>query len=164
MKVIFLSKNCKLFSRTGEEVPHDGEPIMVVDLDRCIACGACQFACQIENRHRIATRPPGSIAVPRSGGGPGPLQLNLPLACRHCDTPCAYHDHYSFWITCPVHVQKRHQICDACEGRLKQGYAPACATRCSMKCIYVCRPEDLKFPLGERRLRGFGDMDIHEAV
>jgi Fe-S-cluster-containing dehydrogenase component len=163
MKVVFLSKNCRRFSHNDEAPAEGDQPVMVVDLDRCIACGACKLACQLEKRDRVAMQP-GSIAVPRPVGSTEPLQVNLPLACRHCDTPCAYHDHHSFWITCPVHVLKHNQICDACESRLKKGYMPACATRCSMKCIYVCRPEDLKFPLGERRLRGFGDMDLNEAV
>jgi len=160
MKVVFLSRTCRLFSRE-EEASQGEEPIMVVDLDRCIACGACKLACQLENRDRTGL-PPGSIAIPRPGGGA--MQLNLPLACRHCDTPCAYHDHHSFWITCPVHVRKGAPVCNGCEGRVKKGYVPACATRCSMKCIYVCRPADLRFPLGERRLRGFGDMNLNEAV
>ena len=53
------------------KAPADGDqPVMVVDLDRCIACGACKLACQLEKRDRVAMQP-GSIAVPRPVGSDG---------------------------------------------------------------------------------------------
>lgn len=161
MRIVFLSKNCRMFNSSDEPIPDGGgQPVLVVDLDRCIGCGSCKIACQLENREREGP-PPGSIPTALSRNSDETLQLNLPLACRHCDTRCTYYHPYNFWITCPLHVRKQSQICNSCEGRLAKGYMPACATRCAMKCIYVCNPGDLKFPLMEKRLRGIGDLDIN---
>jgi len=152
MKLVFVGR------QMGHETFDPGqcdpdEFVMMVDVDRCIACGACQMACQLEHG---AFRP---ILVGTDDHGP---TFILPLACRHCETPCEYHDDYNFWITCPSSRQRwiGKTYCDTCAGRLEKGLWPACATRCTMKTIFVGRPPDIAFVLNEKRLREMGDVEI----
>ena len=136
------------------------ESVMLVDVDRCIACGACELACQLE--HGETAGAPGAfrpIMVGTADDGPTVL---LPLACRHCETPCEYYDDYNFWITCPSTRDRwtGKAYCDTCAGRLEKGLWPACATRCTMKTIFFGYPADIAFVLNEKRLREMGDVEI----
>lgn len=136
------------------------ELVLVVDVDRCIACGACAVACRGEHA------PFGELAPVRRilGGGNTPNVLNLPTSCRFCSTPCAADTGNNFWTVCPADkaegVASSAVPCDACAERLSAGLAPACVTRCCMKCLYAGRAEDVRFALEERRLRGMGETRI----
>jgi Fe-S-cluster-containing dehydrogenase component len=45
MKVLWVSKTLKRQEAELSELP-ENETILMVDLDRCISCGACHFACE----------------------------------------------------------------------------------------------------------------------
>ena len=165
MRVLFVSTNFEKGKTVDLEKYAPGELLMVVDLDRCISCGACELACQLE--HRDVNGMTGSfrpITVERKSGSGESRTLYLPLACRHCESPCDYYDPYNFWTTCPKGKEEDKSIisCDGCIERTQEGLWPACATRCSMKTIYCGSPQDIAFTLGERGLREMGNIDISE--
>jgi tetrathionate reductase subunit B len=61
---------------------------MLVNLDRCIGCYACQVTCQAEY-----SIPPGTfrcrVETYRSGTFPSPAKFFVPRLCNHCDiAPC----------------------------------------------------------------------------
>jgi molybdopterin-containing oxidoreductase family iron-sulfur binding subunit len=111
---------------------------MVIDLDRCIGCGACSVACYAENNVPLV--------------GPGPLGLGrtremawlrvppyrhpeesrrvgfLPLPCQHCDAaPCE--------PVCPVFAAVHND-----QGLNAQVYNRCIGTRyCSNNCPYKVR-------------------------
>jgi Fe-S-cluster-containing dehydrogenase component len=162
MKILYVSKNF-----TGEETDlraiDPDEYVLMVDVDRCISCGSCQMACQAEHAQQAGS--PGLARVIASGkqsAKNGFRLLNPPLSCRHCQTPCAYFNEYNFWTTCPDSriAGRVVELCDFCASRLDKGFMPACATRCTMKCLYFNRAADVAFTLGEKRLRGMGDVDL----
>lgn len=164
MKVLYVSKNFKV-SHADLDKGNPAELVLMVDLDRCISCGACQIACRIE--HAADIREPASYRAIGVHAGKSPsIQplLRMPLSCRHCDTPCEYYSQYNFWITCPFGEQpdQRAKSCDSCVDRLEMGLMPACATRCTMKCIYFGHAKDVAFVLNEKRLREMGDIQITE--
>ena len=133
------------------------ELVMMVDVDRCISCGACELACRLEHAEES-----GQPAVFRPVTLGGERTLWLPLACRHCDDPCEYFNEYNFWITCPsTKVHGDAQVyCDGCAARIDEGLWPACASRCTMKTIYFGHAPDVAFALTEKRLREMGDVEL----
>jgi len=61
----------------------------LLDLNRCVGCGACVLACRIENDlpEGIGWRRILTLNQRRAGAGP---TYHLSLACHHCeDPPCA---------------------------------------------------------------------------
>jgi formate dehydrogenase iron-sulfur subunit len=162
MKVLFVSKK---FERTTLDLSKcdPGELIMMVDLDRCISCGSCELACQIEHGEDAAK--PASvrqIRVGREDGGGIDRTVCLPLSCRHCGSPCDYYSRYNFWITCPSDKTRNEKsaVCDFCVKRTEKGLWPACATRCTMKAVFFGTAGDMLFALEEKRLREMGDVRI----
>jgi Fe-S-cluster-containing dehydrogenase component len=163
MKILFVSKNFENTRATDFKKFDPEELLMVIDVDRCISCGACQLACQLE--HSDASGMPGTfrpVHIQGENDARDSRTLYLPLACRHCESPCDYYSPYNFWTTCPSGKGKDQKIisCDFCIDRVQRGIWPACATRCSMKAIYFGHPEDIAFVLGEKRLREMGDVKI----
>jgi formate dehydrogenase iron-sulfur subunit len=162
MKVLYVSKNFRACNaRLEKENP--AELVLMVDLDRCISCGACELACQIEHSEDVREPAPYSpIGVRTAKSRTAQPLLNMPLSCRHCKSPCEYYSQYNFWITCPSgkEVDPGTTSCDSCVNRLERGFMPACATRCTMKCIYFGHAKDMAFVLNEKRLREMGDIEI----
>ncbi|MFZ0614608.1 MAG: 4Fe-4S dicluster domain-containing protein [Desulfobacterales bacterium] len=109
---------------------------MVVDLDRCIGCGACAAACYAENNigivfeERIAAgREMAWLTVVRYEEQERPGQIMfLPLMCQHCDNaPCE--------SVCPVYAPHHNK-----EGMNNQIYNRCIGTRfCSQNCPYKVR-------------------------
>jgi Fe-S-cluster-containing dehydrogenase component len=161
MKILWVSTRFTRQEAELEKLPDD-ETVLMVDLDRCILCGACQFACEIEHRDGDAAETGPRIFLTRvKAGAPELSPVRLPLSCRHCPSPCEYYDPQNFWVTCPAGKGGGIPTCDACAERAKQKLMPACATRCSMKCIYFGYAKDLRFALNEKRLRQMGDVLAH---
>jgi Fe-S-cluster-containing dehydrogenase component len=160
--MLWVSKNFKRQEADLKGLPED-ELVMMIDLDRCISCGACQYACQVEQAAGpLEGVKPKVIHVKMKEQGIAGTSVRLPLSCRHCGSPCEYHGAYNFWVSCPQQkaMETGADQCDACARRLEGGLMPACATRCSMKCIYFGHPPDIVFALNEKRLREMGDLLI----
>ncbi|MGD9041500.1 MAG: 4Fe-4S dicluster domain-containing protein, partial [Desulfobacteraceae bacterium] len=109
---------------------------MVVDLDRCIGCGACAVACYAENslgvvglERIIQGREMSWLDVQRYHD-PGHMEkiTFLPMLCQHCDNaPCE--------SVCPVYAPHHSK-----EGLNNQIYNRCIGTRfCSQNCPYKVR-------------------------
>jgi len=66
---------------------------MVIDLQRCVGCGSCAFACKAENNTR--DRADGQshnwadFVMKTEGTFPNTIHVALPVLCNHCsDAPC----------------------------------------------------------------------------
>ena len=66
---------------------------MVIDLNRCVGCGACAFACKTENN--TANRSDGQshnwadFIMGTEGSFPNVTHFVMPVLCNHCsDAPC----------------------------------------------------------------------------
>lgn len=66
---------------------------MVIDLQKCVGCGACAFACKAENNTR--TRGQGQshnwadFIMKTEGSFPSATHWVMPVLCNHCtDAPC----------------------------------------------------------------------------
>jgi molybdopterin-containing oxidoreductase family iron-sulfur binding subunit len=109
---------------------------MVVDLDRCIGCGACAAACYAENnlavvgeQRMIEGREMAWLQVQRYEDSVGQRKFTfLPMLCQHCDNaPCE--------SVCPVYAPHHSK-----EGMNNQIYNRCIGTRfCSQNCPYKVR-------------------------
>ena len=62
---------------------------MVIDLDRCIGCFACEMACKQENNVPLGVHYNKVLSIGPMGKFPDLTQYFLPTVCQHCkDAPC----------------------------------------------------------------------------
>ena len=119
--------------------PHDHEKYrwaMVVDLDRCIGCGACTAGCYAENNvgivgedRVIEGREMSWLSIERFQNPDQPAKVTfLPMLCQHCDNaPCE--------SVCPVYAPHHSK-----EGISNQIYNRCIGTRyCVQNCPYKVR-------------------------
>jgi Fe-S-cluster-containing dehydrogenase component len=66
---------------------------MVIDLSRCVGCGACAFACKTENNTRNRNTEKGQshnwadFLMHSEGTFPNTKHFVIPVLCNHCDEP-----------------------------------------------------------------------------
>ena len=62
---------------------------LVIDLDRCIGCFACEMACKQENNVPLGVHYNKVLSIGPMGKFPDLTQYFLPTVCQHCkDAPC----------------------------------------------------------------------------
>jgi Fe-S-cluster-containing dehydrogenase component len=130
----------------------------LLDLHRCVGCGACVLACRIENA-RVATaawRRVLPLNLRRDDGGP---TYFLSVACHHCEEPAClqgcpssayekradgiviHHEDRCLGcryceMTCPFGTPQFDEDrgvmskCHLCAHRVDAGLAPACVAAC----------------------------------
>jgi len=133
------------FSERDDFYPPHPHPeyrwVMIVDLDRCLGCGACVVACYAENNVAVVGRDQVLFGREMSwlhieryfeedGSRQGkPVRVRfLPMLCQHCDeAPCE--------SVCPVFAPHHNK-----EGINNQVYNRCIGTRfCSQNCPYKAR-------------------------
>ena len=144
--------------------------IFDLDMDRCVACGACAIACMDQNdifpdKGDVPFR---SVGMLEKALGEGSFAY-LSLACMHCDdAPCipacpvcciskdekgfTVYDNslcigcHSCAMACPYSaphygIDGKMVKCNGCAERVKYGYEPACVRICPTKAL-ICLPEE----------------------
>ena len=64
---------------------------MVIDLQKCVGCGACAMACKTENNTQARTKGQtfnwADFVIKAEGKFPDVKYVNRPVLCNHCDEP-----------------------------------------------------------------------------
>ncbi len=64
---------------------------MVIDLQKCVGCGACAMACKTENNTQNRTKGQtfnwADFSIKAEGKFPDVKYINRPVLCNHCDDP-----------------------------------------------------------------------------
>ncbi len=148
--------------------PGEGQAAFLLDLNRCVGCGACVLACRMENRlpEHISWRRIVPFNLRRNPAGP---TFHFSLACHHCqDPPCArgcpsgaltkggdglVRLHEDLCLGCrycemacpfgaPSFDEDRGVMtkCHLCFHRQEEGRAPACVSACPTRALRVLAP------------------------
>jgi Fe-S-cluster-containing dehydrogenase component len=158
MRVVYVSSKYNI-KNIALSNAHPDDIVLLLDMDRCIGCGACRMACQIEHNEPFSGQCRRIQLEKRSPSG-GKL-LALPTSCSTCADKCDYFGN-TYWTVCPAKQTDTYKgpVCDICVNRLNMGYTPACATRCSQKCLHIGRSADIRFALEEKRMRDMGEAEF----
>ena len=139
---------------------------LVIDLDRCIGCFACEMACKQENNVPLGVHYNKVLSIGPMGKFPDLTQYFLPTVCQHCkDAPCVkvcptgatYQTEDGqvlvnkekcigcqyCMMACPYGVRvlnektKVVEKCTLCQQKLNQGELPQCVSQCGGNARWV---------------------------
>jgi molybdopterin-containing oxidoreductase family iron-sulfur binding subunit len=140
--------------------PHEHDTYrwaMVIDLDRCIGCGACSAACYAENNIAVVGmdqvrkgREMAWMSIERYKDQNRPDDvIFMPMLCQHCDNaPCE--------AVCPVYAPHHSK-----EGLNNQIYNRCIGTRfCAQNCAYNVR----RFNWLDQEWPGFAKLQLNPEV
>ncbi len=135
------------------------DKLLLIDVDRCVGCYACEVACRQENELPIGERWCRMVPLgPRKVGDRLHLDF-VPTLCIHCDTPICSYFCPSGAITkrkdgvvlidgeacagcgqcaagCPygaISLDRERGVagkCSLCVGRVDEGLVPSCVQHC----------------------------------
>ncbi len=144
--------------------------LLLVEASRCIGCGACEAACQLEHDLPAETAPIRVMALGPLGEEEALTLSFLPVTCYHCERPACV-------LACPTGAMQRRpdgivisdpnlcigcqtcavacpfgvpQLnpargkiakCDSCLARLAQGTSPACVLSCPTDALRFDTPD-----------------------
>lgn len=157
----------------------------LLDLHRCVGCGACVLGCRIENGRvdAPAWRRVLPLNLRRHAGGP---TYFLSVACHHCDDPAClrgcpsrayekradgivlHHEERCLGcryceMTCPFGTPKYDadrgvmSKCHLCAHRLDTGLEPACIAACPTGALQFVREAAKVGATARRTVPGFVD-------
>ncbi|MGI6333453.1 MAG: 4Fe-4S dicluster domain-containing protein [Saccharofermentanales bacterium] len=140
--------------------------IMVIDLDRCIGCMACQVACKLENEVALGADRIRVLTIGPTGTYPDLQMYFLPVMCQQCEEPpcvavCPTGASYrrteagdiqidrdicigcqSCYRACPYALNifnnelRIMDKCDQCAHLQKIGEKPACVKNCPGRAMF----------------------------
>ena len=156
--------------------------------NKCVNCGACSAACNLENGWSIYPR---KIFTYNSEALPSLTLTNLSLACNHCETPvcltgCPADSYYREPLTGAVIIDEKKCIgckycqwnchydapkfdsanriigkCNLCHSGLIEGRLPACTTACPTGALNY---GELSEPMPENIPSWFPDKNLNPAI
>ncbi len=137
----------------------------ILDLGRCVGCGACVLACRLENNwpEGVSWRRVLPLNLDRYGGGP---TYHFSLACHHCEQPAcmAACPAGAYWqrpdgvvvleqrfclgcryceMACVFGAPSYDAVagvmtkCDLCAHRIDTGLLPACVAACPTQALLL---------------------------
>jgi Fe-S-cluster-containing dehydrogenase component len=131
---------------------------MVIDLDKCTACGSCIAACKQENNVPYASPDEAqdgraiswmNIVSQVEGEYPNVHIKSMPMPCMHCDNPPCIK-------VCPVHATFKDE-----EGIVGQIYARCIGCRyCMSACPYTVKFFNWHEPVWEEGMKKTINPDV----
>ncbi len=109
-----------------------------------------------EDPECLANCPAGAISMDDNGAIM--IYEEKCIGCLTCSIVCP-----NYYLTYSKKTGRTLK-CDGCFSRLKKGFWPACATKCSMKAIYVGYPEEIARILKEKKVNGDRIYIINNSV
>lgn len=149
------------------------EKLLLIDIDKCVGCYACEIACKEEHNLPLESRWCRVVTIGPRKAGDGLHMDIVPIMCIHCDDPiCAYfcpvgaiekrqdgiviidEDKCNGCKLCldgcpygAIYFNKEKKVaekCNLCVGRTDDGLEPSCVQHCIGGALEFVTPEELE--------------------